>query len=716
MKTTTAPPFTGLGEEHSRYLAERGLTAETIKRAGFYSARPGDLPRLAGRPVPDETSGLVIPYPNASSFCRVRLFPAIPTPDAKTQKFGQPLGSGVRAYIPRSVAEILNDPTHSLVITEGEVKALALTQAGWPCIGLGGVWNFRCKDLPRDRMIEDLEGIALDGRIVYLVPDSDAWIKEQVLLAVFTFGRLLENRGATVLIVRLPTLQGQETTGADDFLVSKGADAFRKLVEKKATTLGDPAFRPFREREKRQAKQTQPSADAMKLLERIESVRPIRPAQDFMNGILLFGVPVDDDVVLITSERRAVLAAELPKGTRLDNRGFDLCRFSREGIGQFLSGVMVAGHELLGRLERFFARFLVFRDPRLALLLAIWTIGTYCYTIFRVFPYLILRSPTKRCGKSRVLDLLSLVAFNASSRTLNPTEAQLFRGPSKNGGTTLLDEIEKLRGDNDTFLGLLQVLNSGFEKGGVVTRLERTKEGRFQDVTFPTYCPRALAGIGRMAETLEDRSIIIFMVRKLRNEKMERFSPGRLEGEVQALRNACYAWALTHAADLAEVYEADAFPVLDDLDDRARDLWEPLISIALLADAEGQEAGEQVNFAKTLMAVARDLSGVRDEGDTTTARLIEALETIVEGEKTFTPSELLKLLKAKEGFEWLRSTTALARLLNPLGLVARYDKILVEGRRKSVRHYYLDRDLLVDLRRRYGSPEETQDEAQQSDL
>ena len=38
----TAPPFTGLGEVHRRYLEERGLTGETIKGADFYSAQPGE--------------------------------------------------------------------------------------------------------------------------------------------------------------------------------------------------------------------------------------------------------------------------------------------------------------------------------------------------------------------------------------------------------------------------------------------------------------------------------------------------------------------------------------------------------------------------------------------------------------------------------------------------------------------------------------------------
>ncbi len=314
-----------------------------------------------------------------------------------------------------------------------------------------------------------------------------------------------------------------------------------------------------------------------------------------------------------------------------------------------------------------------------------------------MFPYLVLRSPTKRCGKSRVLDLLSLLGFNASARVTNPTEAQLFRGPSKNGGALLLDEVERLRGDKETFAGLLSVLNSGFERGGTVTRLQKVGE-EFKEVTFETYCPRALAGITRLAETLEDRSLIVFMTRRLKSEPIERFSPGRLEGDAQRLRDACYIWALTHAADLAEVYEGE-FPELQALDDRARDLWEPLLAIALLADAEAGHLGEPGSLASTLVALAHDLSGVRDEGDTTTVKLLEALTNLVEteGRESFTPSDLLKRLQ-DQGFEWLKTTKALAGLLNPLGIVSGKKRDGV----KIIRAYALRLRVLRELQARYG--------------
>ena len=702
--------------EHLADLRASNLTEEYIKELGIYSARPCDIPRLVGFDPPDVTSALVFPYPGEEDgFCRVKVFPPFKDKNGHTVKYLQKPNSGCRLYILPRAAKVLRDPLKPIAWTEGEKKAALACQEGHPCIGLGGLWSW----LENGRAIPKLDEIAHGDREELIYPDSDIWARPDLINAVYAFGKELESRGAKVTVAIIPPGPEGQKRGLDDFLVlmrTSGISApealggLKRLPLKHSTFSKAAAWWKGWDKRRREEK---PPADAMRLLERIEKTRTIHPAQDFVDGIFLYGVPDSEDVLLVTSERRLVTASDLPQDVHLETRGFDLCRFSKEGIVRFLGGATEYGHGLLRKLEQFFGRYVIFRDARVSLLLAVWTMGTYAHRVFRVFPYLALRSPTKRCGKSRVLDLLSSAAFNASARILNPTEAQLFRGPSKNAGSLMLDEVEHLRGNKETFQAVLQVLNSRYERGGVVTRLEKTREGKYEEVRFPTYAPLALAGISRLAETLEDRAILIFMARKTRAEKVERFSPGRLEAEAQALRDACYIWALTHAADLAEVYEADAFPGLDVLDDRARDLWEPLISIALLADAEDKGAGDRTEFARTLAELAADLSGVRDEGDTTLNKLIGALAGIrkEEDRETFTPSELLKFLKPM-GFDWVRSTRHLAGLLNPLGLVARSDKILVEGERKTVRHYYLDSDTLEDLRCRYGSPsEEAQEEA-----
>ena len=459
--------------------------------------------------------------------------------------------------------------------------------------------------------------------------------------------------------------------------------------------------------------------ESRELLEKMGQTRMLRLAQDFVDGCQWFGVVAGEDKLLLNSDRALLTLDKIPDGLTVKDHGFDLCRLSKEAILHFLSGGTATGYELLVDLINFFTRFAVFRDSRIALLLAVWTLGTYVYRVFRVFPYLALRSPDKRCGKSRVLDLLSLLAFNASPRVTNPTEAQIFRAPSRNGGTLLLDEIEALgKADKDNYAGLLAVLNSGFERGGIVTRLRKSSDGGFPEETFETYCPRAIAGIHRTPETLEDRSAIIGMQRKLVREKTERFSPSRLEEEAQALRDRCYLWALTHAVDLAAVYEhADQFfPALDSLDDRARDLWEPLTSIAAVADVERDD--EERTLTEELTTLARDLSQIRDGAaeDSTTVQIINALLKIVEEKRqggifqtedtvTLTPTELVGLLKDKLRWEKL-STKGLASLLNPLGLFSKNTK----RSGTVIKAYHLSTQHLTELSERYAQNTAESDE------
>src|SRR5262249_34664280 len=137
------------------------------------------------------------------------------------------------------------------------------------------------------------------------------------------------------------------------------------------------------------------------------------------------------------------------------------------------------------------------------------------------------------------------------------------------------------------------------------------------------------------------------------------------------------------------------------IDDRAVDLWTPLLTVALVADAED---GATVARAARILAVARELSDARDAGEAegTTARLLAALESVraSRGER-LTPSELLAALRG-EGLEWIKSTRALAGLLAPLGLVSRSARG-VPGRKGTTRAYPLDADLLTDLIARYGA-------------
>ena len=120
----------------------------------------------------------------------------------KPQRYTQPAGKSPRLYLApfidwRSVA---GDTSVSLLITEGEKKAARACKDRLPCVGLGGVYNWR----HRRRPIADLDLFHWRGRRVVIVFDSDATQNVNVQRAEFLLAAELQRRGASVRIKRLP--------------------------------------------------------------------------------------------------------------------------------------------------------------------------------------------------------------------------------------------------------------------------------------------------------------------------------------------------------------------------------------------------------------------------------------------------------------------------------------------------------------------------------
>jgi hypothetical protein len=634
--TATLP---ALHPAHLEDLRRSGLSDETIAAARLYSARPQDLASLCGCQVPDGTSGLVIPYDEDGRYGRVKLFPPLRNPDGKEQKYGQPLGSHVRAYFPPSLAEALQDPSRSLLLTEGEKKALKLTQEGFPTIGLGGMWNFREKELPADALIPELEAVTWAGRIVYLVPDSDAWTNEHVLLAVFRFARLLETRGATVLVVKLSTLPGQTKTGADDFLVRNGSTAFRRLQENHVN-LGHLAFRPFREQEKakgRAAKASQPLPPEL-------AGRRIHPTLHFEAdglatvGIVTVGPDGNPTTEIITSTRErfptetitpALAARPFAYPDVVDRwRPEDVTRFleKKDPPATFESAVAHTWDRLDSLLE-------LGRDCE-TVTLATWAVASYFHPAFLAFPRLDLRGE-RHTGKSKTLSILGAVSFNGLF-FVTPTPAVLFRLAEPLRPTFCLDEIEKLASDEKQ--EILAFLNSGYKAGARVPRCE----GDAHVVkSYAVYSPVALAGIAGVNRVTEDRAITLVLARGK--------DPVKLNAEVDPtdyrfaeIRDVCFRLALLRWREVAAAVRTLALP--DWLMGRERELWRPLLAVASLADGEAGNLGLVRDLLDLAREQGQDRAGLSDEAEALVSVLTEKLAGA--GEIILHPGDLCDDVKA----------------------------------------------------------------------
>lgn len=113
----------------------------------------------------------------------------------KPRKYETPIGSAMAIDVPPGARQWVGDPARPLFVTEGVRKADAAVSRGLCCVALLGVWNWRgTNDLGGKTALGDWESIALKGRRVYVVFDSDVMVKPEVHAALVRLQAFLERR------------------------------------------------------------------------------------------------------------------------------------------------------------------------------------------------------------------------------------------------------------------------------------------------------------------------------------------------------------------------------------------------------------------------------------------------------------------------------------------------------------------------------------------
>jgi hypothetical protein len=223
-------------------LAQSRLTAEDAELLQIHSIDADEAATRGFAP----RGGFVIPYfdldGKPTSFCRVRYidppkpngFKALPS---KPQKYAQLPGTLNEVYLPPFVdwRAVADDTEVPIFVTEGELKSACATRLGLPTLGLGGVWNFRAAK-QNILWLPQLDEIKWSDRTVFIVFDSDAVNNPMVRAAESAIGRMLLEKGAKPLVVRLP----EETKGFDDWIVARGIESIDELTDQLGTLPTDP--------------------------------------------------------------------------------------------------------------------------------------------------------------------------------------------------------------------------------------------------------------------------------------------------------------------------------------------------------------------------------------------------------------------------------------------------------------------------------------------
>lgn len=237
----------------------------------------------------------------------------------------------------------------------------------------------------------------------------------------------------------------------------------------------------------------------------------------------------------------------------------------------------VEGADLLDALCSWFIRYAVFLEGAPEAI-TVWDVATWFRDEVYFAPILALLSPTKGSGKTTVLDLLRrIVSRPHFTSGFGATPATIFRLNHEQHPTFLIDEAERLKSDRD----LITLLNDGYRKGARVSRC--VGDGDYKVRTYDAFGFRAVASIGRLWDTITDRSIVIPMLKKPRDAEVARFNAAT-DKEGNDLSRKIRRWTDDNRKRFRKALEEVERPQW--LEDRECDNWAALFAIAQLAGGD----------------------------------------------------------------------------------------------------------------------------------
>lgn len=346
------------------------------------------------------------------------------------------------------------------------------------------------------------------------------------------------------------------------------------------------------------------------------------------------------------------------------------------------------GCAVLDRVDGFLARFVAYPSEHARHAHTLWLAHTHRMDAWESTPRLAFMSPEKRTGKTRALEVSQYLVPRGvfvSQATTGYVLARVSQIPTP---TLLYDEIDSVYGTNAKGNeDLRAVLNSGHRRGAKAGRGSWDR-GALSPRDYPSYCAVALAGIGKLPETIADRAVIIPMQRRKPNEHIEPWRD-RVNGpDAKELGNQLARWMGS-----ATLTWPENMPVTD----RVADVWEALI---MVADAAGG------HWPANAREAAKAMGSGTNETDGPGVQLLNDLRELFGDKDRMGSADIVDALVKLPDSPWRHyhsnghplTTRELSRLLKRYGVNSR--DVWIGGR--SVKGYLADD--LIDAWERYLPP------------
>ena len=231
-----------------------------------------------------------------------------------------------------------------------------------------------------------------------------------------------------------------------------------------------------------------------------------------------------------------------------------------------------------------------------------------------IAPIALITAPEKNCGKSTLLVAMSKMA-KSPLVTANMSSAVLFRLIDQHAPTLFIDEVDTWLRDNEELRG---ILNAGHTKD--TAYVWRCEGDNFTPTKFSVWGAKALSGISaqNISDTLKSRSVILTMRRKLKGETALNVRHTPVE-TFTIIKRQLARWADDNASAFSAMR-----PIMEGLNNRDQDNYEPLLAIAMLA------GGDWVTHLERACGKAQSHS---DDSKSIGEELLEACRNIFDSHK-----------------------------------------------------------------------------------
>jgi putative DNA primase/helicase len=503
----------------------------------------------------------------------------------ETWKTGVPKGPKLPYRLPELIAAPTNIPVY---ITEGEGKADLLAKLGFIATSASG---------GASKWTADLNKWFADRHVRILIDNDAPGRKHGQLVA-----KNLDGIAADVRVVDLPGLP--DKGDVKEWLQSDPTGA--RLVQ---ACERAPVWEPA----------TGGAATDEDAIAELAALAPLDYAKRRKEAAEAIGIGVGElDTIVAKARGDATVLSHLP---------------SRWVVEPWDEPVSTG--ELLTELRDTFAQHVVLPQHGAAAM-ALWTLHAWAVDAAYVSPLLAFSSPEPRCGKSTALKLIKHTGPRTALAS-NISAAALFRYVEANQPTLVIDEADSFFHGNEEMRG---ILNSGHSRDTAF--VIRCEGDAHTPKEFSTWGAKAIASIGKLAATLQDRAIVLPMKRKKPGERITKLREREDADRFTVLRRKASRWAEDNLEALRT-----ARPALPEaLNDRAQDNWEPLLAIADLA---GDDWGKVARDAALKLSADAEA-----EGSSLSTQLLTDIRAAFRAACTFrfTSEELVKELTKDPAGNW----------------------------------------------------------------